>query len=142
MAKTVQEIMTRNPTCARPESAAADAAQMMRREDVGAIPVVDGDRLIGIVTDRDLALDVLGERKPHETPVRDVMTTHPITATLDTTVHDAGELMQRNQIRRLPIVDRSDHLVGIVSLADLALDTNSDTVKINTLEGVSTPTHA
>jgi len=54
MAKTVQEIMTRNPTCARPESAAAEAAQMMRREDVGAIPVVEGDRLVGIVTEGDL----------------------------------------------------------------------------------------
>jgi CBS domain-containing protein len=139
MAKTIQEIMTRNPTCAKPGSPAAEAAQMMRQEDVGASPVVEGGRLVVIVTDRDLALDVLGERKPPETPVRDVMTTHPVTAVLDTSGHDAADLMQRNQIRRLPIVDREDHLVGIVSRADLALDTNSDGMKIDTLQSVSTP---
>jgi CBS domain-containing protein len=98
--------------------------------------VVEGGKLVGIVTDRDLCLDVLGERKPDDSPVADFMTTRPQTATSDTTIHAAAQLMQTHQIRRLPVVD-GDNLVGIVALADLAVDTESEGLKAETLEEIS-----
>jgi CBS domain-containing protein len=112
---------------------------MMRDEDVGSIPVVENDKLVGIVTDRDLALMVLGEQRPFNSPVRDYMTNRPETASPDTTIHQAAQTMQTHQIRRLPIVE-GDRLVGIISLGDLAVETQSDDLKVETLEEVSTPT--
>ncbi len=139
MARTVREIMTPNPSAARPDTSVHEVARMMRDEDVGAIPVVENDRLVGIVTDRDLALLVLGERRPHESPVGEIMTQRPETASPDTTIHQAAQIMQTHQIRRLPIVE-GDRLVGIVSLGDLAVESQSDDLKVETLEEVSSPT--
>lgn len=141
MARTVREIMTANPAAARPETPVREVAQMMKTQDVGSIPVIDNNRLAGIVTDRDLALLIVAENRDLSTPVRDVMTGKPQTATPDTTIHMAAQIMQDHQIRRLPIVDENGALVGIVSLGDLATDTQSDDLKVETLEEVSTPTH-
>jgi CBS domain-containing protein len=131
--------MTPDPRAARPDSPAYEVARMMRDEDVGPIPVVQDGRLVGIVTDRDLCLQVLAERKPDDAPVRDFMTARPETASPDTTIHAAAQIMQTHQIRRLPVVE-GDRLVGIVSLADLAVDTESEGLKAETLEEVSMPT--
>ena len=130
--------MTGDVTTARPDSPVYQVARMMRDEDVGSIPVVEDGRLVGIVTDRDLCLNVLGERKPDDAPVRDFMTARPETANPDTTIHAAAQIMQTHQIRRLPVVE-NDRLVGIVALADLAVDTESEGLKAETLEEVSTP---
>ena len=138
MARTVREIMTPNPKTANPDTPISEVAQMMKDEDVGSIPVVEDGRLVGIVTDRDLTIQALAERRPHDAPVRDFMTARPETATPDTTIHSAAQIMQDHQIRRLPICE-GDRLVGIVSLGDLAVDTESEGLKAETLEEVSTP---
>lgn len=111
---------------------------MMRDEDVGSIPVVEEGRLVGIVTDRDLAIQVLAENRSGDAPVQEFMTLRPETASPDTTIHMAAQLMQTHQIRRLPVTD-GGRLVGIVALADLAVDTESEGMKAETLEEVSTP---
>lgn len=139
-ARTVQEIMTTNPSVASPVTPVSEVALMMEREDVGAIPVVENQKLIGIVTDRDLALSIVGAQRPHNTPVRDVMTGRPQTVPPDTAIHSAAQIMQTHQIRRLPVVDQNSMLVGIISLGDLATDTESEGLKAETLEEVSTPT--
>jgi CBS domain-containing protein len=139
MARTIREIMTPNPKTAQPDTPIAEVAQLMKDEDVGSIPVVEGGNLVGIVTDRDLTILALAQRKPADAPVRDFMTTRPQTASPDTTIHAAAQIMQDHQIRRLPVTD-GDRLVGIVSLGDLAVDTESEGLKAETLEEVSTPT--
>ena len=138
-AMTLSEIMTKDVRSARPDTPVHEIAQMMKREDVGSIPIVDSGRLIGIVTDRDLCLSVIGERKPHDSAVKDFMTTRPETGAPDMTVHRAAQIMQTHQIRRLPVCDADGKLVGIVAMADLALDTASEGLKAETLEEVSVP---
>jgi CBS domain-containing protein len=136
MARTVREIMTANPTTAAPDTPAYQVARTMKQEDVGSVPVVDGGRLVGIVTDRDLCVQLIAEQKPTDAPVRDFMTGNPQTAGPDSTIHDVAQIMGQHQIRRLPIVE-NDQLVGIVSLGDLAVDTQSDELKVETLEEIS-----
>ena len=136
MARPVREIMTANPSTAKPDTPAFQVAQIMKNEDVGSIPIVEGNRLVGIVTDRDLCIQLIAERKAVDSPVREFMTGNPQTAAPDSTIHDVGQLMATHQIRRLPIVE-DGRLVGIVSLGDLAVDTQSDDLKVETLEEIS-----
>jgi signal-transduction protein with cAMP-binding, CBS, and nucleotidyltransferase domain len=99
---------------------AADAASIMKTEDVGVLPVVDDGELLGLVTDRDLVLRVLAERRhPLELKVGDIATRVTVTVTPDTKLSDARELMQKNKIRRLPVM-KGEELVGILSLGDVA----------------------
>ena len=118
------EVMTSDPTFCVTTETAFHAAQLMKREDVGPIPIV-GDRetkvLKGIVTDRDLVLKVVAEaRDPKTTRVEEVMTTLVATCRFDDDADKAIELMQQHQVRRIPIVDGDGHLVGIISQADVA----------------------
>ncbi len=117
------EAMTRDPKCCLTSETAFDAAQLMKSEDVGPIPIIS-DRetktLKGIVTDRDLVLKVIAEaRDPRSTTAEEVMTTSVITCRSDDDVDRAMELMQQHQVRRIPIVDNG-RLVGIISQADVA----------------------
>jgi CBS domain-containing protein len=139
-ARTVREIMTTDPSFALPATPVFEVAKILDREDIGSLPIVDNHKLVGIVTDRDIALTIVGEQRPYDTPIRDVMTSRPQTAAPDTAIHSAAQIMQTHQIRRLPIVDADGALVGIVSLSDLATDTESEALKAETLEEVSTPT--
>jgi CBS domain-containing protein len=116
------DIMTANPQVCRPDDAVHQVARMMRDEDVGSIPIVEGDRLVGIITDRDIAVKVVADAiDPKEAVVRDYMSSDPVTGTPHMSDHEALMLMGREQIRRLPIVDRG-RLVGIVALGDIALE--------------------
>src|SRR5687767_14073264 len=116
------DIMTANPKVGRPDDAVHQVARMMRDEDVGSIPIVDGDRLVGIITDRDIAVKVVADgMDPKQAIVRDFMSTDPVTGAPEMSDHEALMLMGREQIRRLPVVDRG-RLVGIVALGDLALE--------------------
>src|SRR2546423_8007454 len=118
------EVMTKDPSCCLPTDTVFEAAQLMKSEDVGPIPVV-GDKqarkLEGIVTDRDLALKVVAKGlDPKTTKVRDVMTTDVVTCRPDDDANQALELMEQHQVRRIPIVDDNKSLVGIIAQADVA----------------------
>ena len=117
------EVMTKDPTCCLPTDAAFDAAQLMKSEDVGPIPVVSDKQtknLVGIVTDRDLALKVVAEGlDPKQTTIEEIMTTGVMTCGPDDDVSDVLELMEEHHVRRIPIVD-DDRLVGIIAQADIA----------------------
>lgn len=120
---TCAEVMTPSPTACNPEHTATDAAELMRREDCGLLPVISGDgkKLIGVLTDRDIVLKVVAEgRDPRSTAVSDVMTTDLITCLPQENVEMAMEQMATRQVRRIPIVDSDGSLVGIVSQADVA----------------------
>jgi CBS domain-containing protein len=109
--------------------------------DVGSLPVCDGQRLLGMVTDRDLTIRMMAEgRDPVSTPVSEAMTPDVRYCFADQDVKEAAQLMQREQIRRLPVVDREKHLVGIVSLGDLAV-AGDDRLSGDTLQDISQPSH-
>ena len=118
------EVMTKDPSCSLPTDSVFAAAQLMKSEDVGPIPVIrdkQTKKLEGIVTDRDLALKVVAEGlDPKNTRVEEVMTTGVITCGADSDINDALELMQQHQVRRVPVVDDDDKLIGIISQADVA----------------------
>ena len=121
MAKTVREAMTSNPCSIDAGKSVAYAAKMMRDEDVGIAPIVEGDRLVGVLTDRDVAVRVVAEGldpervKVFEVASRDVVTLDP-----DQDLDEALRLMARHQVRRLPVVEEDGRLVGVVAQADVA----------------------
>ena len=120
MAILVRHAMTAAPQTISAHMNANDAAGMMRTEDVGVLPVVEGERLLGVITDRDLVLRVLAERRnPMEVRVGDIATTSPVTITPDMRLSEARELMEQHKVRRLPVT-KGETLVGIISLGDVA----------------------
>src|SRR5437870_4619814 len=119
----VKDVMTRNVECASPDDSLQTAAQKMRDLDVGPLPVCEDDRLVGMVTDRDITLRGTAEgRDPKAAKVRQVMTPELVFCYEDQDVRDAADAMAAQQIRRLVVLNRDDRLVGIVSLGDLAVD--------------------
>jgi CBS domain-containing protein len=120
MSILVRHAMTESPLTISPELNAFDAAGMMKSEDVGALPVVEDGLLVGLVTDRDLVLRVLAERQsPVDVKVGDIATRTPVTITPDMRLSEARELMEKHQVRRLPVV-KGDSVVGILSIGDLS----------------------
>jgi CBS domain-containing protein len=118
----VQEIMTAHARCVAPDNTLVEAAGLMRQLDVGAIPVMENDELTGMVTDRDIAIrGVADGRDPNTTPVRDVMSPGVTSIYEDDSVEEAVRVMERQQIRRLPVVNRDRKIVGIVALGDIAV---------------------
>ncbi|HJV04108.1 MAG TPA: CBS domain-containing protein [Actinomycetota bacterium] len=133
----VRHAMTEAPQTARPDLNAADAAALMRDLDVGVIPVAEDDRLLGLVTDRDLVLRVLAERKdPMEVLLGDIATTSPVTVSPDERLSRARDLMSEHRIRRLPVV-KGEQLVGILSLGDVAQADESERAVGEALEEIS-----
>lgn len=124
MAQRVRDIMTENPVSVRPDSQVVEAARLMASEDVGSLPVVDGDRLVGVVTDRDITVRVVAEgRDAGATTVGDIASSDPVTVEPDSDLDEALREMARNQVRRIPVVE-GDRLVGIVAQADVARETS------------------
>ena len=120
---TCAEVMTPSPTACNPQHTAVDAAELMRREDCGLLPVIseDGKKLIGVLTDRDIVLKVIAQGlDPRSTAVSEVMTTDIVTCLPQESVEMAMEQMATRQVRRIPIVDRDGSLVGILAQADVA----------------------
>ena len=118
----VSEVMTRGVRCTRPDATLQEAAAKMKSLDVGPLPVCDNDRLVGMVTDRDITVRATAEGEaPKDVRVRDVMTPEVIYCFEDALVGDAALLMQQKQVRRLVVLNRDERLVGIVSLGDLAI---------------------
>jgi CBS domain-containing protein len=123
MAKTVSQIMTSNPCTIDADKDVAYAAKMMKDEDVGVAPIVEGDQLIGVLTDRDIAIKVVAEgRDPKATTVRDVASTTLVTVDPQQDLDEALRLMAQHQIRRLPVVEEDGKVVGILAQRDIALE--------------------
>jgi len=118
--QTVSQVMTRGVRTLAPEDSLTDAAETMRDLDVGSLPICDKDRLVGMVTDRDIVIRGLAEKRPNGC-VKDVMTPEPLYCYDDEPVETAVQTMQSGQVRRLPIVDRDKRLVGVLALGDVAL---------------------
>jgi CBS domain-containing protein len=122
--KKCRDVMTENLVFCTPEDTVSKVAQLMKREDIGPVLIVDNERskkLVGIVTDRDLALKVVGEgRDPKTTKVEDVMSRKLVTCHADDDVENALKAMAQYQLRRIPVVDANMSLVGIISQADVA----------------------
>ena len=114
------EIMTSRPCCCSPNDSLQDVARTMRDNDCGAIPVVEHGRVVGIVTDRDLAVRALAEGKRADANVGDVITRDVCCCSADDDVKKVEKIMADNQVRRVPIVDADGRCVGIISQADLA----------------------
>ena len=135
------EIMTSDPSSCVPTDTVFEAAHLMKSENVGSIPIVkdkDTNRLEGIVTDRDLAIKVVAEGlDPKETRVEDVMTTGVVSCRPDDNVNEAIALMEQHQVRRIPIVDSSDRLVGIIAQADIATRMEAPKKTAEVVESIS-----
>jgi len=116
----ISEVMTRDVQTVRPDQTAREAASFMLSADAGAIPVTDGDRLVGMITDRDIAVRGVAEGHGPDTPVRELMTNDIVAAREDDDVDDIAARMSEAQVRRLPVIDDQEKLCGIVSLGDLS----------------------
>ena len=121
MAQKVRDAMTSNPTTIEPGRPVADAARIMKDADTGIVPVVEGDRLVGTITDRDIAIRVVAEGKdPQATKVDEVASREIVTVDPEQDLDEALRLMAQHQVRRLPVVEEDGRPVGILSQADVA----------------------
>ena len=139
----VQEIMTRNVELTSPSTTVRDVARKMRTDNIGALPVGENDRLVGMVTDRDIVTRAVAEeRSAGSTSVREVMSEHVYYCFDDDDVKQAAKIMAEHQVRRLPVLNRNKRLVGVVALADLGRsDSRSGSAAAKkALGGISEPT--
>jgi len=140
-----QDLMTTEPACCTPNSTVREAAQLMRENDCGCIPIVEGDsmRLVGVLTDRDVACRCVAEGKSPDTPVRDIMTTNPQSCHPEDDIAAVEQIMIETQVRRVPVVDAKECSVGMIAQADLALNAEaaSDREVGRVVERISEPGH-
>ncbi len=132
----IRDVMTREVQTIRPDQTAQEAASFMLREDAGSMPVSDGDKLIGMITDRDIAIRGVAKGYGPETLVRELMTDDVVCARIDDDVEEVAMRMSEAQVRRLPVLDENEKLCGIVSLGDLSRETEGEAAH-HALEGVS-----
>ena len=132
----ISDVMTHNPKTVKASDSIQAAAHIMREEDAGAVPVVDGGRVVGMVTDRDIVVRAVADGD-FSAKISDVVSDDVISASPDMTTAEAAGLMGEHQIRRLPVIDADDRLVGIVSLGDLAVKEKKDSRMGETLENIS-----
>jgi CBS domain-containing protein len=136
----IGEILTSSPEVISPNARICEAARIMRERDIGMLPVCDGERLVGSITDRDLAIRAVAEGcDALATKVSDVMTPEVFYCFDDSDVEEAARLMEEKQIRRLPVLNRNKRLIGILSLGDLALRSENASLTEEVLECVSEP---
>jgi CBS domain-containing protein len=136
----VQSCMTENVQLVSPSESIRDAAQIMKDADVGLLPVGEDDRLVGMITDRDIAVRAVADGMDPDTPVREVMSEEVLYCFEDDEIEDAAIQMEGLQVRRLPVLSRDKRLVGIISLADISQADNDDGVLSATaLSGISIP---
>ena len=133
----VREVMTDRPRCVTPETPISEAARLMKSDDVGSLPILEGERLAGIVTDRDIVLQAIAEEKdPRGMPVREVASRELVTIGPEEDLSEALKLMASHQVRRIPVVDEDSRLVGIVAQADIAREVK-DKDSGQMLQGIS-----
>lgn len=121
MERSVRDGMTSNPRTVEPSTPLIEAAQVMRDADVGPVPIVEGDRLAGMLTDRDIVVRAIAEGKdPQSTTVGEIASRDLVTIDPDQSLDEAARLMARHQVRRLPVVEEDGRLVGMIAQADIA----------------------
>ena len=122
--KKCNEVMTKNPVCCLPSDTVSNVARLMKSKDFGSVPIIENEqtkKLVGIVTDRDLALKILADgRDPKSTKAEEVMARTVVTCRAEDDLQKALDAMSRNQLRRIPVVDKSNGIVGIIAQADVA----------------------
>ena len=137
--KQVRDIMTTQVQSVTPQTDLITVARHMRDLNVGSLPIVENNRLLGIITDRDIVIRVIAEgRNPQTEQVLQHLTPNPMTIHSEASVNDAADLMAREQIRRLPVVDEGK-LVGWLALGDVAVEVDKDKLSGDTLEQISQP---
>lgn len=135
----VKDIMSTEIASVNSDDSIERAAQLMKQYDVGSIPVCSQEKIIGIVTDRDIALRATAQgQKSQQQTVRDIMSSNPVVGSPDMDVHDAARIMSEKQIRRLPIVDQNN-LVGIVALGDISVEPDLQDNAEEALKNISKP---
>ncbi|QYO65771.1 CBS domain-containing protein [Leptolyngbya sp. 7M] len=132
-----REIMTSNVRTASPANTLREVAEMMRDGDMGSVPVVSDDRLVGIVTDRDIVVRSIAEGNGPDSPVSNALTTEIFSVGPDDFVFEAVRLMGEKQVRRIPVVNEDGSLAGIISMADVALEMEDEREIAETLEEIS-----
>jgi CBS domain-containing protein len=135
-----REIMTSNPVACRADDPIVSVADTMRKEDIGSLPVVDPSeqRLVGMVTDRDIVVKIVAAGGDlHSAKVKDAMTSNPVSVREDDDMDEAVQVMSKRQVRRVPVVDASGKLTGIVSQADIATRAHQDRKTGELVEAIS-----
>ena len=136
----LRDIMTKPPQYVSPSTPIGDAASMMRTRDIGMLLVAENEKLVGTVTDRDIVIRCVAEGlDPRFAKTRDVMTQDTLYCFDDQDTTDAARIMEERQVRRLAILDRDKHLVGVVSLGDLAVRSNDETLSGEVMKHVASP---
>jgi CBS domain-containing protein len=135
----VREAMTRDVRLARPDQSIREIARLMAELDIGAVPVEEADRLVGMITDRDIAVRAVAEGRGPDTKVSDVMSREIMYCYEDQSIDEVTRNMADIRVRRLPVVNRDKRLVGILSLGDLAIDATAQDEAGEALGGISRP---
>jgi CBS domain-containing protein len=134
----VRDVMTVNPECVSDKDSIREVARIMKSSDTGVVPVVDGKKIIGLITDRDIVVRGLAEGKDLGTvKVNEIMTKSVRSVREDATIGEALQLMSSADIRRVPVVNGNNELVGIVSIGDISTNTNADGKVGKTIESIS-----
>ena len=141
--KKCNEVMTKNPFCCLPNDVVVKVAQLMKSKEIGSIPIVENEetnKLVGIVTDRDLALKVVAEgRDSQTTKVEDVMSRKVVTCRDDDDMRKPLDAMSKHQLRRIPVVDKDNRIVGIIAQADVATRVNQSEKTAEVVKEISQP---
>ena len=136
--KQIRDVMTANPECVSETGSLRDVARIMKDRDTGVVPVVNGKKIVGLITDRDIIVRGLAEGKNMESAsVSELMTKQVRTVRDDASVNDALELMNSAEVRRVAVVNSNDELVGIVSLGDISVKSDKDSKVGKTVESIS-----
>jgi len=142
MATKVRDVMTTGPVCVTPDTPVSVVAEVMETDDIGAVPVVEDDRLTGVITDRDIVIRAVAKGKdPRGMQVRDIYSREVVVVTPDDKLQDVVSIMSKEQIRRLPVVDEENRVVGMVAQADIAIQAKEKMVG-EMVEEISKPTPA
>ncbi|MCR1935125.1 CBS domain-containing protein [Clostridium tepidum] len=132
----VKDVMTQNVATVNRDDSVEKAAQLMNEYNVGSIPICDNNKVVGVITDRDIALRSVAKGLNNNIKVGDIMTSNPVVANKDMDIHDAARIMSERQIRRLPVED-NENIIGIVSLGDIAIEPKYEDEAQKALSGIS-----
>jgi CBS domain-containing protein len=135
----VKEIMTKNVEIISPETSLKDAALKMQQLNIGVLPISENDRIIGMVTDRDITIRAVANGKENSTGVREVMTPGVLYCMEDEELKEAGKKMKSNQVRRLIVLNKDKRITGIISLGDLVVDSGDELLGGEILQKISEP---